>query len=444
MSDTVVRVQDVSKLYHIGQRRRHDTLRDLIAEAMSGSSRRLGSLVPGRATPRATPHEPKPRRSANDEQLWALRDVSFGVGQGEVVGIIGDNGAGKSTLLKILSRITEPTSGCVEIRGRLGSLLEVGTGFDPELTGRENVYLNGAILGMKRAEIRRRFDEIVDFSEVRQFIDTPVKRYSSGMYTRLAFAVAAHLEPDILVVDEVLAVGDASFQRKCLGKMGNVAKTGRTVLFVSHNMLAVEDLCDRVIWIKDGRIVEEGRPRAVISNYLQGSFFTDTERVWEDRATAPGGEEVRLHRASVRPAAGSSTDPITVRTPLVVEFEYWSQRNGAHLSPSMALYNEQGIVVFTSGPPFDPGGGERGDPPGLYRHSCLVPGDLLNDGMYRVVLYIDKNGRTILQQDDVLVFDVRDMIEARHGWHGKWVGAVRPLLDWSSELVQDESSRTAR
>lgn len=425
MSDLAVRAQGVSKLYRIGRRARHDTLRDLLAGTTAAPFRRLR----GRSG----------RPSEHDaERLWALRDVSLEVRHGEVVGIVGANGAGKSTLLKILSRITEPTEGRIEMRGRLGSLLEVGTGFDPELTGRENVYLNGAILGMKRGEIRRRFDEIVEFSEVERFIDTPVKRYSSGMYMRLAFAVAAHLEPDILVVDEVLAVGDAGFQRKCLGRMGDAAQNGRTVLFVSHNMLAVEDLCDRAVWLENGRVADEGQPKAVISNYLQGTFSTDTERVWEDPATAPGTDELRLYGARVRPEAGSPKDPITVRTPLVMEFEYRSLLPNEYLSPSVALYNEQGVVVFTSGPTFDPEGRERKRPAGLYRHICRVPGDLLNDGMHRVVLYVDRNGTTVLQQDDVLVFDVRDEVEMRYGWHGKWVGAVRPMLDWSVELVETE------
>ncbi len=435
MSDVTVRVQDLSKLYRIGERQSHDTLRDLLAEKIAAPFRRRGSS-PSRGD------SPKQYHEGSGDELWALRDVSLEVEHGEVVGIIGANGAGKSTLLKVLSRITEPTSGRVEIHGRLGSLLEVGTGFDPELTGRENVYLNGAILGMKRGETRRRFDEIVEFSEVERFIDTPVKRYSSGMYTRLAFSVAAHLEPEILIVDEVLAVGDASFQRKCLGKMGDVAQTGRTVLFVSHNMLAVEDLCDRAIWLKDGRIAEEGHPSTVVSDYLQGSFSTDIEHVWEDPATAPGTEDVRLHRARVRPEGGATADPITVRTPFTMELEYWSLRPGTYLLPSVAIYNEQGIVVFTSGPSFDPAGGERNDPAGLYRHVCRVPGDLLNDGIHRVALYVDKNGRTILQQDDILVFEVRDAVEIRHGWHGKWVGAVRPMLRWTSELVEIDRSRS--
>lgn len=253
MSDIAIRVENLSKLYHIGRAQRHDTLRDALSAAFGRSSAKM------------------PRRHDADlcnDSLWALRDVSFDVQQGEVVGIIGRNGAGKSTLLKILSRITEPTTGRAEIHGRVGSLLEVGTGFHPELTGRENIYLNGAILGMRRIEIERKFDEIVAFSEIERFLDTPVKRYSSGMYVRLAFAVAAHLEPEILLVDEVLAVGDIAFQKKCLGKMGNVATEGRSVLFVSHNMVAVESLCSRAILIREGSTAESGDPRHVIQAYL--------------------------------------------------------------------------------------------------------------------------------------------------------------------------------
>src|SRR5918995_3835431 len=302
MGNNAIEVERLSKRYRLGEDRPGRSLR----EALTSSARR----VTGRAEPRSR------------EQLWALRDIDLDVAEGESIGVIGRNGAGKSTLLKILSRITEPTAGVARMRGRVAALLEVGTGFHPELTGRENVYLNGAILGMTRRDISRRFEDIVTFAGVERFIETPVKRYSSGMYLRLAFAVAAHLEPDILVVDEVLAVGDAEFQSKCLGKMGNVAETGRTVLFVSHNMLAVEDLCDRVIWLKDGRIADEGQPKDIVSNYLQETFSTDTERVWKDPSTAPGTDEVRLHRACVRPADGSPRDSITVHTPFVIEIEY--------------------------------------------------------------------------------------------------------------------------
>ncbi len=241
MNDIAIRVENLSKHYRIGVER-HDTLRDALSDF------RLGILDFGRKSPKSKIANPK------SEEFWALRDVSFEVQRGEVVGVIGRNGAGKSTLLKILSRITEPTTGFVELHGRVGSLLEVGTGFHPELTGRENIYLNGAILGMKRTEIARKFDEIVAFSEIEKFLDTPVKRYSSGMYVRLAFAVAAHLEPEILLVDEVLAVGDAAFQKKCLGKMGDIAGEGRTVLFVSHNMAAVLELCTHAIVLQSGEM----------------------------------------------------------------------------------------------------------------------------------------------------------------------------------------------
>src|SRR6266516_3718458 len=245
------------------------------------------------------------RRAGNDatSTIWALKDVSFEVRPGEVVGIIGRNGAGKSTLLKILSRITEPTTGKIELYGRVGSLLEVGTGFHAELSGRENIFLNGSILGMKRSEIARQFDEIVAFAEIEKFIDTPVKYYSSGMYVRLAFAVAAHLQQEILIVDEVLAVGDAAFRKKCMGKMSEVARDGRTVIFVSHNMAAVQSLCSRVMWLDQGRVVREGAPAAVIREYLKSVVTTMHQRQWDDPATAPGNEKVRLRRAAVRPAS---------------------------------------------------------------------------------------------------------------------------------------------
>jgi lipopolysaccharide transport system ATP-binding protein len=262
MSDVVIRAERLSKLYRIGQREKFTTLRDVISRTFTAPFRRWFKNNQNEIIPN---HQPL----TSDNYIWALKDVSFEVKQGEVVGIIGRNGAGKSTLLKILARITEPTEGYAEVRGRVGSLLEVGTGFHPELTGRENIYLSGAVLGMKKREIDRKFDEIVSFAEMEKFIDTPVKYYSSGMYVRLAFAVAAHLDPEILLVDEVLAVGDAAFQKKCLGKMGDVAKEGRTVLFVSHNMAAIENLCTRAFLLDNGRIIYSGDTRFVIQTYLQ-------------------------------------------------------------------------------------------------------------------------------------------------------------------------------
>ena len=282
MSDVVVRVDNLGKRYRIGRRQRYRTLRDSIAEAATAPLRWL--------------RRRKPADGEGADHLWALRDVSFEVRRGEVVGVIGRNGAGKSTLLKVLSQITEPTAGEVEIRGRVGSLLEVGAGFHPELTGRENVFLNGAVLGMKRAEIVRKFDEIVAFAEIERFIDTPVKRFSSGMYMRLAFAVAAHLEPDLLIVDEVLAVGDAAFQKKCLGKMGEVAKGDRTVLFVSHNMQTVASLCNRSVCLQDGRVDFVGGAHEGIARYYQ---LLEGRGQEESASRRPGTGQVRF--ADARP-----------------------------------------------------------------------------------------------------------------------------------------------
>jgi lipopolysaccharide transport system ATP-binding protein len=259
MSDIAIRAENLSKLYRIGNREAYKSLRDVLSDAISTPFRWFNT-------------QNSKLKTQNSNYIWALKDVSFEVKKGEVVGIIGRNGAGKSTLLKILSRITEPTEGYAKIYGRMGSLLEVGTGFHPELTGRENIYLNGAIIGMKKIEINGKFDEIVAFAEVEKFIDTPVKHYSSGMYTRLAFSVAAHLEPEILLVDEVLAVGDVAFQKKCLGKMKDVAKEGRTVLFVSHNMGAIETLCNRAFLIDQGKIVLSGESYKVVSSYLSENY----------------------------------------------------------------------------------------------------------------------------------------------------------------------------
>lgn len=374
--------------------------------------------------------------SDKPKTIWALRDVSFEVAQGEVLGIIGRNGAGKSTLLKILSRITEPSEGRAELFGRVRSLLEVGTGFHPELTGRENVFLNGAVLGMKRSEIAKKFDEIVAFAEIDKFLDTPVKHYSSGMYMRLAFAVAAHLEPEILMVDEVLAVGDAGFRAKCLGKMGAVASEGRTVLFVSHNMAAVQTLCKRVIWLQQGKILGDGNANNIVKEYLGGAATVAIERLWSDPASAPGNDKVRIHHACVRPIGIQPPEPITIQTAFALEFEYWNLDHNAHLNLSLNLYNQQGTVVFATYPLREPVWHGRPFPVGLFRSSCYVPGNLLNDGVHRVSLLVVKDqGEIIFSIDDALVFNVQDAIDRRGDWHGNWEGAVRPDLEWHTEFL---------
>ncbi len=429
MSQVMIRTEGLGKRYRIGVASvRPRSFREAVTRVAGAPFRNLAHLR----------HAGRQPGDATASVMWALRDLSIEVRYGEVLGVIGRNGAGKSTLLKLLSRITEPTTGYAEIRGRVGSLLEVGTGFHPELTGRDNVYLNGSILGMGRAQITRRFDEIVAFAEVERFVDTPVKHYSSGMYLRLAFAVAAHLEPEILLVDEVLAVGDAAFQRKCLRRMGDVAEEGRTVLFVSHNLTAVQGLCARAIRLGDGRLIEEGPPATVVSHYLEEATETQSHQVWPDPATAPGNDRVRLRRVCIRPVAGGPTDPITTRTPVVLEFEYWNRRPGAYLNLAFHLYNEEGVLVFDSAPVADQGWQGRPLPCGLFRDVCHIPADLLNDALHRVeLLVIERSSEVIYRQRDALIFEVRDTPDLRGAWFGRWHGAVRPILEWSTELVQE-------
>lgn len=428
MNDFAIQVNNLSKRYRIGlQQARYRTLRESLVSSTGRVLQQARSII-------------KKDGDVQQEQpgyFWALKDITFEIPKGEAIGIIGRNGAGKSTLLKVLARVTEPTTGSVDLYGRIGSLLEVGTGFHPELTGRENIYLNGAILGMTRVEIEKKFDEIVDFAEVEKFLDTPVKHYSSGMYLRLAFAVAAHLEPEILLVDEVLAVGDAQFQKKCLGKMGEVAKEGRTVLFVSHNMAAIQSLCSRALWIQDGRIQEAGEAIQVVSDYLKESFSSQTESTWNDVQTAPGNDQVRLRRVCVRPENGSSYDPITIRTPLVMEFEYWNLKPGAHINLSLHLLNEQGTTIFNTFPITGEAWLGSSFPSGLFRSAVHIPGDLLNDGLHRLTLLIVRDQSSVIfRMDDALSFDVQDSIERRPDWHGKWIGAVRPFLKWETEMVE--------
>jgi lipopolysaccharide transport system ATP-binding protein len=432
MSDVVIKVDNLGKTYIIGHQAengRYVALRDVLMQNARGLWHKTKDLLQG-----------KPIIQGDIlEEVWALKDVSFEIQRGEAVGIIGRNGAGKSTLLKVLSRITEPSAGRVTIKGRVASLLEVGTGFHPELTGRENIYLNGAILGMTRQEIKRKYDEIVAFAEVEKFLDTPVKRYSSGMYVRLAFAVAAHLEPEILVVDEVLAVGDSEFQKKCLGKMGDVAKEGRTVLFVSHNMTAIQNLSGRAIWIDQGRINEDGLSGNVVSDYLNTfSSSAATERVWPDMHTAPGNERVRLRRVCVRPQNGRPADPITVETALVIECEFWNQVPNTYLHLSLRVHNQHGILAFSTVPVNETIWHGRPFPVGLFRSTCYIPGNLLNDEIYGVTLVVIMNDAYIIYTlENALSIQVLDA-GYRGASYGKWPGTVRPHLRWTTELIESK------
>ena len=410
MSDIAIRAQDLSKQYRLGELQREDALRNI-----------LGAYA--RAPWKLLKREKK-------ETFWALKDVDLEVKHGEVLGLIGRNGAGKTTLLKILSRITRPTTGWAEIYGRVGSLLEVGTGFHPELSGRDNVYLSGAILGMTKKEIQRKFDEIVAFAEIERFLDTQVKHYSSGMYIRLAFAVAAHLEPEILFVDEVLAVGDASFQRKCLGKMHDVAHQGRTVVFVTHNMTAMRRLASRTVWLDGGKVVDAGSGPEVIDHYLtKNTSKTGLESIWEDERTAPGDERARLRSVRVMPPEGSD-GLITVHTPLRIEFCYWNYVPGAVLNISMILNDQEDNCVFNSGP------GPAPRAAGLVRHTVEIPGDFLNTGRYYVNAMIVKDASVgILVKNGTAAFEV---VEGKivGNWYGRRPGAVRPKLQWQTEIIE--------
>ena len=420
MSTIAIRAEGLSKTYALGQLRPNLSLKSAVTEAVVTRIRFARSEA-----------------RSGEGLVHALRGVSMAVHRGEVLGIIGRNGAGKSTLLKILTRITAPTAGWAEIHGRVGSLIGVGTGFHPDLTGRENVYLNGAVLGMKKAEIDHRFDEIVSFAEIERFLDTPVKRYSSGMYMRLAFAVAAHMEPEILLVDEVLAVGDAAFQRKCIGKMEGIARDSRAILFVSHNMSAVRSLCHRVIWLDEGRIVAEGNPRDVIGQYLQKALAHVMESSWDDPSEAPGSAGVRLRRVCIRPVGGSPEDPITLQTPFVVEIEYWNLQPGARFYLTLNVVNEENVLIFRTSAAMRAEASQDPLPVGLFRDTCQVPAHLLNAGVHRIELLVERDHVNIeFRKEDIVVFEVVES-ETPQPWQGNWRGAVRPVLAWSTERVMD-------
>jgi lipopolysaccharide transport system ATP-binding protein len=368
-----------------------------------------------------------------------LRNVSFNVPRGQIVGIIGPNGAGKSTLLKILSRITEPSEGRVEIHGRVGSLLEVGTGFHPELTGLENIFLSGALLGMRKVEIERNLDEIIAFSEIEKFIDTPVKRYSSGMYVRLAFAVAAHLEPEILIVDEVLAVGDVAFQRKCLNKMEDVRQHGRTILFVSHNMQAITRLCERALLVSAGGIQHDGPAAETAGKYLMASMNAGSERKWTGGAGTPGDGVARLLSVRVRDRAGNTVDSIDIRHDVGGEMVFEVLEDGHTLIPSMEFYNEAGTSVFVT-QDLEPTWRGKPRPRAIFTAVAWIPGNLLSEGLLLVSVWLVTPDplKAHFVVRDVVALHVVDSFEpdsARGDWDGPIPGVVRPRLTWTTDTT---------
>jgi lipopolysaccharide transport system ATP-binding protein len=432
MSESAIVARGLGKRYRINEGGPdHDTLRDWISASVAAPFRAARALLEGRRV----------RSEARD--FWALREVSFDIKRGDVVGIVGRNGAGKTTLLKILSRITAPTEGSADLYGRVAALLEVGTGFHAELSGRENVFLNGAILGMRRAEIERKFDEIVAFAEVERFIDTPVKHYSTGMYLRLAFAVAAHLEPEILVVDEVLAVGDMAFQKKCLGKMEDVAREGRTVLFVSHNMSAVTGLCSRGILLEQGRIVHTGTASEVVSEYLRGAAGTSARATWPRLADAPGSDGFKLAAVSVLDERGNVASVLDVERPVRIRLDF---NIGA---PSLKFrfclgFHTQGVCALSTVEPVELVRSE-----GEHRATVEIPGNVLAEHDYTLYVSVfssrGKKSHFCILHDVVAfqVFDARRGSSARGDYSEGLLGVTRPLLRWTSEALRESGGHAS-
>lgn len=414
----VIQVDQLSKKYRLGVFG-SGTLREDISQLIS--KMRGKSIAP----------IAKDKRSTGTGDFWALRDIEFSVNEGEILGIIGKNGAGKSTLLKILSQITSPTDGEIKLKGRVASLLEVGTGFHPELTGRENIFLNGAILGMTKVEIKSKLDEIIAFSGIEHHIDTPVKRYSSGMKVRLGFAVAAHLEPEILVIDEVLAVGDADFQKKCLGKMKDVSQSGRTVLFVSHNMTAVRSLCSRCILLEEGKLVFEGSPDEAVAMYLGGAFGQRSASKWTT-ISAPGNEFVKLMSISVINASKGPMQPISMEDDFEVLIRYALNRSDDRYDFTLQFKGPEGEFLFTTGTGMNV---EYQNISGEYLAVLKVPGNLLNSGTIEANLLMVKNRRELIYTiDSLLSFNIIEKPKREGQWMGKAQGYFAPVLSWEISM----------
>jgi lipopolysaccharide transport system ATP-binding protein len=435
--DIAVKVESLSKVYRIGVK---EQSQDNLAQAAWGLLKSpIRNYKKYRSLYRFDDLDERSHdqsAEASQDTIWALRGVSFEVKKGEALGIIGKNGAGKSTLLKILSRIVEPTKGCAEIRGRVSSLLEVGTGFHPELTGRENVYLNGTVLGMRKREIIDKFDEIVAFSGVEQFIDTPVKRYSSGMKVRLAFSVAAHLEPEILIIDEVLAVGDAEFQAKCLGKMNDVGRKGRTVLFVSHNIPAVKRLCDRALWFENGSVRMDGPATEVASKYLSTGLSTTSN--WTNVLTGDRREAIEFIGARILSAEGKPVNMVNFDSPFSIQIEYELFQALRSLSVICQLTNASGEPIWTSWDTDSNDWMSRVREVGMYRSICRIPGNTLGPGTYCISVGSRAERARFAYHERILSFVVS---EIGYPLNPGRQGIIRPILEWDVSLNKTRVSQ---
>ena len=433
--EIAIKVENISKCYRIGLKENvHDTIGKSIFNFMKAPYKNYTKY---RSLYKFDDINPDQNNNSSDI-IWAVRDVSFEIKKGEIVGIIGENGAGKSTLLKILSKITEPTTGRITIHGKVSSLLEVGTGFHPELTGRENVYLNGTILGMRKKEIDQKFDEIVDFSGVEKFIDTPVKRYSSGMKVRLAFAVSAHLETEILIIDEVLAVGDARFQKKCLDKMKSIGRHGRTVLFVSHSMPVVTRLCPRTIMLNAGSVQIDDLSHSVISAYMSSGKAVKAKREWKALMEAPGDEVARVRSVQVRTKECKNTEVVDIRKHVGIEMRYEILQPGYVLRIRYHVSNDEGTKIFQSIENETIWRGKTRQP-GEYVSTAWIPGNLLSEGLHFVAVALRTIDPSVLRfrVDDAVAFQIVDSMDhdsARSDYTGNMDGLIRPLLKWETNF----------
>jgi len=426
MQHFAIKVDNLSKLYRIGP---PDEVSSSLIKKITNTITSPFKYLKQSLTP---PNE--------NEFIWALKNVSFNVMPGEVVGIIGPNGAGKSTLLKILSQITEPSKGFAQINGRVSSLLEVGTGFHPELTGKENIFLNGAILGMKKWEINKKLNDIIEFSGIEKFLNTPVKRYSSGMKVRLAFSVAAHLEPEILIIDEVLAVGDIEFQKKCLGKMENINESGRTILFVSHNMSAITRICNRALLIKNGGIVDDGPAPKVVGSYIQSHVGTSAIRKWDNLENAPGDDVIRLQKVSVQLEDGTVTNQISITKKFYICLTYTVLKSGKIVTPAIQLINDEDVLIFGA---LDTDKNWKDAPKskGTYISKSTIPGNLLSDGHINIFVSFFSSPpliKHVVGVGNISLQIVEPHFEdtARGRWLGEMRGSIRPLLEWNTVKIE--------
>jgi lipopolysaccharide transport system ATP-binding protein len=421
MSKPVIKVENLSKAYQIGQIGTGTISRDL--------ERFWTTKIRGKDDPFLKIGEANDRSvKGQSDIVWSLKDINFEIYEGEAVGIIGKNGAGKSTLLKLLSRVTGPTTGEIKVKGRIASLLEVGTGFHPELTGRENIYLNGAILGMRKKEITRKLEEIIDFSGVERYVDTPVKRYSSGMYVRLAFAVAAHLESEILIVDEVLAVGDAEFQKKCLGKMGDISKgQGRTVLFVSHNMAAVKSLCSKAMLLQNGMLTKADNVENTVAYYLSGNAASQYRKVFTNEFDQP---DFTLHEIGLQPVDGTADDALDEYHEIKIGLELTLKNTAKNLHVTLVLYNDMGEALFT----FSHISSGLKLHKGLNRINCVLPEGFLNIGSYYISFFVIEDARMpIFIEKDILAFNIQEGERPMGAWMGREPGFIKPRFNWIIE-----------